>query len=131
MILPKRDSGTLRRRPCAIKILKSPCPRHGKKKFAEDSSQNQTGNPSPELLCFPDDKAQLTDSSTPPRAPVNDLEDSLKLYAFFTIDFSQAVSWNRVKMVTNSDTTILTLLNTTEQGFPEAKQNLSPSLQKY
>lgn len=60
MILPKRDSGTLRRRPCAIKILKSLCPRHGKKKFAEDSSQNQTGNPSPELLCFPDDKAQLT-----------------------------------------------------------------------
>ena len=34
-------------------------------------------------------------------------------------------------MVTNSDTTILTLLNTNEQGFPEPKQDLPPWLQEY
>ena len=55
------------------------------------------------------------------------LDDNLKLAAIASIKPLKAIAWNDVKEATNSDDTMLLLLNTIKSGFPTLKKNL-PSI---
>ena len=117
-----------------------------KHKAADALSRHPTGSPSPPKFFLPDDIAPMYDSSPinepsiQPCTPAPDstevtntleLESNLKHAAICALDSLHAITWDRVKQSTNSDATMLTLLNIIEGGFPESKNDLPASLHEY
>ena len=59
------------------------------------------------------------------------LDDNLKLAAIASIKPLKAIAWSDVKEATNSNDTMLLLLNTIESGFPTLKKDLPSELHEY
>jgi len=66
-----------------------------------------------------------------PAEPDDDVEVNAAAFAIKTTNSLQAITWDRVKIATQSDKTMLTLLTTIEDGFPATKQELHGEIQEY
>ncbi|CAB3985538.1 Transposon Ty3-I Gag-Pol poly [Paramuricea clavata] len=118
-----------------------------KHKAADALSRHPSGTTNPEAMPIPDDVADINANSPPPMlsnpvlAGIRTLEpDTYSITA--TIEkqllssaikstHSMAVTWDRVKTATASDTTMEKLLSTITAGFPEFRHELPPDLQEF
>ena len=67
----------------------------------------------------------------PPNDANNDAVEAAYNFALTTNDNLQAVTWGRVKLITQSDASMMQLLSTIEHGFPPSKQDLPKDIQEY
>ena len=61
----------------------------------------------------------------------SDPKEAAYTFALKSRNNLQAVTWNRVKIATQSDESMLQQLNTIEHGFFNSKQDLSKEIQEY
>jgi len=63
--------------------------------------------------------------------PDHNIEEDATALAISTSNFLQAITWDRVKVATQSDESTLTLLTTIEDGFPPSNQQLPTAIQDH
>ena len=66
-----------------------------------------------------------------PNNTINYADAEAYAFAFTTVHNLQAVTWDRVKVATQSDKSMLQLLTTIQNGFLAFKQDPSKDLQEY
>ena len=119
----------------------------GAKNRASDTiSRHPTGNQQPPKLHLTDDIYCIYNLPTNP--PLNipnhliagvrltsqqqiGMEDDLKSSALASLQSLQSVSWNRVRTATNSDEDMMLLMSAIEDGIPEQRHELPPSIREY
>jgi hypothetical protein len=123
--------------PFKFKIIHVP----GKKNLATDAvSRHPTGDP--EHLSLPDDvHTTLSDDNATMGDVLNGvrtvteecatMDINITIAAAHALDDLQAVTWDRVREATTSDPIMLELLETIEDGMPDSKMLLPPSLREY
>lgn len=85
-----------------------------KHKVPDALSRNPVGAEDPQTLHLPDD-----------------VDDEILTMAMSTAESLQAVTWNRVKLATNSDVDMVSLSRFIEDGFPPTKRDLPQPLQDF
>jgi len=120
-----------------------------KHKASDAVSRYPSGPNQPEKLELPDDLSAIAEDPSYPSlrdsrrsfmAGIRVMEDSsncddidtiIKCYAISTLNSIRAVTWDRVKLETASDTNMNQLLSIIEDGMPIHSHELPPQLQEY
>ena len=116
-------------------------------KAADAVSRHPTGPLNPDKLVPPDDIASYHDTNIPfpftenaqdilsnircPESPPNPVTDTEIALSASSALGNVAITWDRVKLATASDTTMNQLISTIESGFPEFRHELPQPLQEY
>ena len=80
---------------------------------------------------IPDTLSRYPVSCDGPNDTINDADEEASAFAFTTAHNLQAVTWDRVKVATQTDKSMLQLLTTIQNGFPVSKQDLPKDFQEY
>jgi hypothetical protein len=101
----------------------------GVRNFAADAvSRHPAGDPI--QLHLPDDSSVLSDILASVRT--SEAEDSEVCVQFATpSQLIKSVTWDDLRLSTASDPTLIKLIDTIEDGFPNRREDLSPDLQPY
>ena len=120
-----------------------------KHKASDAVSRYPSGPNQPDKLELPDDVSAIAEDPSYPSlrdsrrsfmAGIRVMEDSsncddidtiIKCYAISTLNSIRAVTWDRVKLETASDTNMNQLLSIIEDGMPIHSHELPPQLQEY
>ena len=74
---------------------------------------------------IPEILSKYTASWDGPNDTVNDADEEASAFAFTTAHNLQVVTWERVKVATQSAKSMLQLLSIIQNGFPASKQDAS------
>ena len=124
-----------------FKIVHVPGAKH---KAADTLSRNPTGTTSPQILPLPDDDASIQPTCSPDLAflslircnePVEILskDDDIVSNGIAALDslYPQAITWDKVKLATSSDTNMQDLIHAIEFGFPKDRNELKNGIQEF
>ena len=123
-----------------FKVVHVPGIRHS---AADAISRHPVGVPT--QLDLPDDVATTTSQTQPPptptlphpfiaaiRTPRSETETCThNAPSSPSAEVIQSITWDMVRVATSSDPTMVKLLETIEEGFPETRKTLPPELQQY
>lgn len=110
---------------------------------ADAVSRHPSGNPTPEILCLPDDIASLQDHETirhnflagvRTRDNEDDYHDSIDEpdeSVVFALASLHSVTWDRVREATASDEDMHLLTSLIEEGLPQFRHELPPPLRSF
>ena len=108
-----------------------------KHKATDAISRRPAGTINPEIMPLPDDMANTSDTVYPPVPVSNSPTDTqshdqdLAVFAATSLNSLKSVTWERVKLETNSDEDMAQLLFIIESGFPNHRDQLPPQLRSY
>ena len=98
-----------------------------KHKAADTTSRNPTGSQEQKQLVLHDDVA----SACRRRDSVETFEDSIRLSLVSALNSVHSITWNKVKIATNSNPDFLQLLEIIASGIPEDKSEMPSSLLEF
>ena len=120
-----------------------------KHKAADTASRYPSGSRNPDILELPDDMAYIEENPSIPSLrdcrrsfmagirvveepySYDSIDDIIKRSAIFAMSTIQAVTWNRVKLETASDSNMNQLISIIEDGMPRQRHELPPQLREY
>ena len=123
-----------------------------KHKAADATSRHPTGKPNPEMMILPDDISSICEKHEEKQFPssicaiktskpfldeVALIQDGIcRLQSLFqnacnSIENLEAVTWDKVKTATMSDTSLIELIKAIEDGFPNDKNELPERIKEY
>ena len=80
---------------------------------------------------IPDTLSRHPVSCDCPNNTINDADEEASAFAFTTAHKLQTVTWDRVKVATKSEKSMLQLLTAIQNGFLASKQDLPKDIQEY